>query len=116
MIIGFEGLRIDCIIGVLPEERHTPQEILVNLAVQQREGAAELPELLEATIDYVALANIASEMAQLHFFLLENYARGVVETLFSRYPITWAKIKVKKTKAIHGASCAFIEWERGEKR
>lgn len=108
-IVGFESLKVHCIIGVEPREREHPQEISVDLKVKPDFIPSVLSDDLANAIDYTALAILCATVAQNKFFLLETYAAVVLEKVLMQYPVEWAAICVRKPGAIPNAACAFVE-------
>lgn len=111
-LIGFENLKIDCIIGVHLEERIKEQQIVVDLKVKVDISKCSQTDSVADTVDYVRLSQICIDVAKTHKFnLIEAYASKVLAEIFQFYPITWGWIKVKKPKAIAQAEAATVEIE-----
>ncbi len=115
-IMGFENLKINCIIGINPEERVAPQDIYIDLKVQQDLTRCFQTQAVEDTVDYVKLAQISLIEAQNQHGLLEVYAQKVLDQIFHEFSVHWAWIRIKKPKAIPGAQWAFVELEKGVRR
>jgi dihydroneopterin aldolase len=80
MRIEIRELRIEAIIGILPEERHTPQPILVDLEADYRYDG-------EHFLDYAALAEwIRRILVEGKFGLLEEALVTLKEGIFDAYP------------------------------
>lgn len=113
-IIGFENLRISCIIGVYAEERQKEQPIFVDLKIKLDLSKSIQTDSIQDTIDYVNLSKICLDLAKTHHFnLIETYARNVLTVIFQTYPVQWAWIKVRKPNALPHADHAFVELEEG---
>lgn len=109
-LIGFEHLKIDCIIGVNPEEKVSEQPIFVDLKVAGYFDKCSQTDDVNHTFDYVTLGNICTEMAQKgRFQLIEKYAHDVLKELMKQFPLNWAWIKVKKPQAMPAASFTTVE-------
>jgi dihydroneopterin aldolase len=108
-IVGFEKLKICCIIGVEPHERNCEQEIYVDLKVKTDLLQAATSDDLNFAIDYTALACLCERVAQNHYFLLETYAIHVLNEILERFTIEWAWICVRKPSAIVTAACSLVE-------
>ena len=79
-LISIERLRVNCIIGCLPEERKTPQDILVSVTLETDVSPAANADDLSLTIDYHALAQSITRFAQSHpFRLIETMAEKIAE-------------------------------------
>lgn len=112
-IIGFEELKISCIIGVENHERHHEQEIYVDLKIETDFSKCAISDHIHDTIDYVALAQICTEIARKgKYQLLEKYACDVVNALLIQQGINWAWIKVKKPNALPAAACSTVEMKK----
>lgn len=110
--IGFRKLKIHCIIGVEKFERVKPQDIYVDLKVSYDISSCIKDDQVAHAIDYVALAEVCSDIAKEGgFHLIETYAWHVLQYLRSHFPIKHAWIQVKKPMAIKLAACSFVELE-----
>jgi 7,8-dihydroneopterin aldolase/epimerase/oxygenase len=108
-IVGFEKLKISCIIGVEPWERTSVQEIFVDVKVQTDFFQAAKTDDLSYAINYVELANICERVAQNGYFLLETYAANALEEILEKFPVEWASFSVRKPGALSNAVCSFVE-------
>jgi dihydroneopterin aldolase len=112
-VIGFKDLKISCIIGVWPFEREQKQDIFVDLEVESSFERCSKSDNFNDTIDYAFLAKIVEEIAiKRQFRLLETFSEECLNYLFCTYPISWAKITIKKPMAIPNASFAFVQLEK----
>lgn len=110
--IGFENLRIDCIIGVYPEERIKEQVIYVDLKVRFDISKCVMSDSFSDTVDYIQLARLCRELAVAkNFQLLESYAHYVLKEIFAKFPVTSAWIKVRKPAALPESNGAIVELE-----
>jgi len=109
-IIGFNGYKVHCIIGIKPHERSIEQDIYIDLKVEKDISQAVSLDNVENTVDYTALAEICRDIAvEKGYFLLETYASKVLEMIIARFSVNWAWIRVRKPSAIPGADEAIIE-------
>ncbi len=86
--------------GVSPAERQTPQPIAVDLQLEYAPGgfarAASTGEITEA-VDYAAVAARVLEIGRKQpYTLLETLGETVITTLFREFPITRAKLWIRK--------------------
>ncbi len=114
-IIGFEGLKLNCIIGIYPEERTAPQDLIIDLKVQYDVTKCIQAQSMEQALDYVQLAAVSRKIAEKRHFLLEALAHDILDRIFNEFNVNWAWIKIRKPQAIPGAQHAFVELERGDK-
>jgi dihydroneopterin aldolase len=101
-LIGFSDLRVVCLVGVYPEEKRTPQELLISVSVRP--------------LEYVDYAEMAKECQKVvaagHHELIETKAELVAAALKERFEVSWIKVKIEKPGALKNARCAFVEIER----
>jgi FolB domain-containing protein len=111
--LGFENHRIRCIIGIGDLERSREQDILVDLSVLADISRCAETDDLADTIDYMALADLCSNLAKENAYqLLEKFASDVLESIFDLYQVEEAWIRVKKPKAIPTADFSIVELKR----
>jgi len=110
--IGFKKLKIQCIIGVNPEERITEQYIYVDLKVKADFTNCADTDKFSDTVDYVRLSEICIDFAQIRKYqLLEKYASDVLKYLIAEFPVVSAWIRIEKPQAILSAECSYVELE-----
>lgn len=82
-VIQLEGLMVDCIVGVYPDERHAPQPLRVDLAMHldTREAAHAG---LRASVDYARTAgDVRFLLESCRFLLLETAAEALCRYLLA---------------------------------
>lgn len=110
--VGFEKLKITCLIGILPHEYVEPQVIFVSLKLALPQELQRNNEL-SMTIDYTQLSSLCQSVAtRCHHGLLETLAADILEELLAHYSLSYLWIRIEKPAAIAGASCAFVEHEK----
>jgi len=115
-LIGFENLKIVCIIGVNPEERIHEQPIFVDVKVEANFHASAQSDHVRDTINYVTLSDLCTEFAQKgQYQLIEKYAYDVLKRFLSDFSINWAWIKVKKPQAVPAADFTSVELKLSRK-
>ena len=95
--IYLNDLAVQCIIGTLPEERTTPQEVLLQIALEVDLGRAGLSDELADTIDYQSLEQRivqATEMAKCH--LIERLAQVAAEVCLHEQRVEAVTVRVEK--------------------
>lgn len=107
---GLHALRVDCIIGILPHERETPQAVFVDLAVDYDFAPAAASEHISAAIDYTRIATEISALFQARRFqLLETMAEAGAETVLGLDArIRAVHLEIRKPAAVPAASDAFV--------
>jgi dihydroneopterin aldolase len=113
--IGLEGLKVDCKIGVYPEERVQERQLVVEIVVEADLSDAIESDSVEDTVNYQEVADLlTAHVRGREFHLLERLASEWLDLLFSRLDISWGWIRVKKCQPILDltADLAFVELER----
>lgn len=111
--IGFDDLRIDCIIGDLPEEREAEQSLFVDLRVEGDFSKCARSDDVRDTVDYVALADLCTKLAvERRYRMLETFAVEVIEHLRKQDGIFSVWIRIKKPKALSFAALSVIELQK----
>lgn len=110
--IFVEGLRIVCILGDLPHERTEPQQILVNLKAQTDISRVAASDHLQDSIDYVAMAALATRIAeQGRFHLVETLISAMAKSILDQWPsIVSISIRVEKSNCIPTAHACGVEY------
>ncbi|MCA9602544.1 MAG: dihydroneopterin aldolase [Polyangiales bacterium] len=72
-VIAISGLRVDCVVGLYPHERTSPQPVLLDVELALDTEPAAVEEAIAKTVDYHALS------VQLAF-ILENAGFEMLET------------------------------------
>lgn len=119
-VISIEGLRVDCVVGVYPNERNRvqPLEIGVRMVLDTRRAGES--ERLSQTIDYAATANqIAFLLRSCRFYMLETAARALTRLLLAppapgerRARIQEVTLRLTKPYALGGHGVPSLEIHR----
>ena len=108
-----EGLEIECIVGIYPHEREIPQLLLVDVDIDHEIGEAVESEKVDATVDYVDLAEAITALAvDGRYQLLETFASDGCDLLIKRFGASRARVKVMKPAAVPAASWAAVQIEK----
>ena len=103
-------LRVACIVGILPAERTTPQEVVVTLAVGTDTARAARSGELADTIDYAALAGQVRELiVSGRYRLLEAMAEDLAACALRDPRAASVRVTIRKPAAIAGARDAGVE-------
>ena len=107
--IHIENLKVDCIVGVHPEEREREQPLVISLSFPANFEAAAGSESLAQTVDYSAVARDARQfVTEGRFQLLETLARELGTHLCQRFGLASMRLSVKKPRAIAGSDGAAV--------
>ena len=95
MIVELEGLRLYGYHGVNPQEREDGQWFLFDVRLEV--GDAGVTDRIEDAVDYREVAAAVEEISEgTKFHLLEALAAAVAGGLLDRFPVEWARVRVRK--------------------
>jgi 7,8-dihydroneopterin aldolase/epimerase/oxygenase len=99
-VIELRDLRCEVIVGVLPDERHTPQPVSMDIDVERPFARAAATDDLAATTNYAEIVSLAVTTAtDGKFLLLETLAYAVAQaTLDCDDNIAAATVSAKKLR------------------
>ncbi len=107
--IHLENLRVDCIIGINPDERVHPQPLVITLAFQHWFEPAAAKDTIERTINY---SEVAAEVRRFviagRYKLLETLARRLAEHLCERFGLAHLHMHVRKPQAVTESDGAAV--------
>lgn len=111
-LIRIDSLPVECIVGILPEERQKSQPLVVDAELHLDLTAAAESGAMRDTVDYSALAKeIAFILRTARFPLLETAAVALGYYL-ARPPVQAAKVRLTKPKALQEAGVPSVTVER----
>lgn len=112
-LIGIDHYKVDCVIGVYPEERTKHQSIFIDLHIETDLSQCILSDDIRHTVNYENLAQICTELAtSRRYKLLETFAGEVVNSVFKQFNVSWARIRIKKPNGLSPGSFSVVELER----
>jgi dihydroneopterin aldolase len=98
--ISLEGISAPCILGVYPEERLAPREVLVDLTLLV-ERPRDAADDLATTLDYGGLETLVrATAAQGSFFLVESLAEAIAAKCLRFVKVREATVTVEKTAVL----------------
>ena len=117
-VIEIRGLKVECIVGVYPQERDSPQPLEIDVRLEL-EPVLEVHRLRQ-TVDYAAIASqIAFVLQHCRFFLLETAATALARLLLAppalgeeRARIQAATVRLVKPLALGGVGIPSLEIHR----
>jgi dihydroneopterin aldolase len=121
--IAIRGIEVDCVVGVYPHERDTPQPLRVDLESRLDTEEAAVSERLSRTVDYdFAAAQVAFLLQSCRFQLLETAAHVLARYLLAPAApddppseIESLKLRLTKPGALPGGAVPSLEIERTSK-
>jgi len=108
--ITLAGIKLNPHIGTTPEERANPQECLADLTIWgDFEGAAAM-DSLDGSIDYCQVLAAVQQVALSHEYnLLETLAYETVRRVLQDFPISRARIKLRKRPEVLRGEIDYVE-------
>lgn len=103
-VVELAALRVPCVIGVNPEERRAPQDLVLGVRMHLDVGEAAATARLAATVDYARLAGELTFILQFgRFRLIESVAVAVARAVLHGQPLVFAvDVVVEKPGALAG--------------
>lgn len=112
-IVALDRLPVTCIVGILPAERVTPQEIFLDVRLQLDVSEAVETDEVEFTVDYAELADDLTEFViEQRFQLIETMAARCGQRVLENHPLVeWCEIVVNKPHAVPRAGGTWVSVE-----
>ena len=108
--IHIRDLLCRCIVGIFPEEREKPQDVLINVALECDVADAAESDRIEDTVDYKALNKaIISLVEASSFNLLESLAQAILKLCMDAPKVIHATVTVDKPGALRFAKSVAVE-------
>lgn len=116
-VIALEGLVVDCVVGVYPHERDTPQPLRVDLYMELDTRAAAEHQRLRESVDYAAIAGqITFLLTACRFRMIETAADAIARYLLlpppkgeRRAQIDGLRLRLTKSFALAGRAIPYVE-------
>ncbi len=106
-------LRLQGILGIEPEERQHPQEILVNVTAYADIRAAARSDDIADAVNYAAMAErIRQHVATGAPLLVERLAEEIAGILLAEFNVAKVRVRVEKPTAVPQARAVGVEIER----
>lgn len=112
-IISVRGLLLRTVIGVNPEERRGPQNVILHLWLYTDTRAAAASDDLSDTVDYSAVVDDITAFVQGNeFWLIERLAAAVAQRCLRLTGVNRVRVRVEKPDALRLADRVALEIER----
>jgi FolB domain-containing protein len=99
--ITIKDLQVSTIIGVLKEERESPQELLIDAKIKFDASGAMKSDDLNDAIDYFKMAKLIQEKVQgSHFQLLEKLLDFLLRVIMKVNLVEEVKLTIYKPQAL----------------
>ncbi len=107
--IFIRNLEIHAILGVLPEERTTPQTVRVNVTLDTDTRSAAASRALADTIDYAALAEAITRLTEdAAHLLVETLAEDIAGLALADQRVRGVTVEVSKPEALAAADAVGV--------
>jgi FolB domain-containing protein len=101
------------IIGVNPEERLQPQEILINVSLHTSTLKAGLSDDIQDTVSYAVVAKKVRACAETaRRFTVEALAEDIAKVCLGELGVKKVQVRVEKPRAVRFANSVGVEIER----
>ncbi|MBN9658299.1 MAG: dihydroneopterin aldolase [Acidobacteria bacterium] len=106
--IILRGVHLTVNLGVPPEERSIPQEIVLDLDVEFDTRPAGLSDDFNLTVDYAAMHTVVRRVAtERHYSLVECMAERIAAALLAEFPIESVRVLLMKPAALRGRNVDY---------
>lgn len=111
---GVRDLHIECIVGIHPHERVTPQTVVVDLEFDYDFSHAATSDDIRHVVNYdEAVAQTRELIVARQFQLIETMAEVVAAELLQRHAtVQVIRVGIRKPAAVPGATGSFVRIER----
>lgn len=111
--IIISDLRVDTVIGTLPEERDKTQTLVINLELYLPLQTAGKSDNLFDSVDYSQIEDKIVKLGKLSkFFLIERFAEEVADLCLKEKLISKVRVEVAKPGALKHSSKVAVCIER----
>ena len=108
--VQISDLKLRTIIGTNAWERHTKQEIVINVIMEFDAAKAISTDNIKETVDYRTLTKkIIKKVESSDFFLLEKLTDCVLNIVMENLKIKWASVRIDKPRALRFARSVSVE-------
>ena len=109
-------LKVEAILGILPQERVTPQPVLINITVfTDTRRAARSKDIVDA-VNYAALADAATDLTiDGKYLLIETLVEDLAALSLSLAHVEGVSVRVEKPQAVPAAGAVGVEIYRTNK-
>ena len=101
MTIELHGIELHGFHGVLEHERREGQRFLVDLELDVADPRAASTDRIEDAVDYRDVVATVVEVSDgIAYHLLEALAAALADELVARFPLTRARVRVRKPDVV----------------
>jgi len=111
--IYIRDLLVRCIVGVYPEERHTPQDVVINIVLHADLRKPCQSDQLEDSIDYKAVKQKVLQLTgQSSDQLIERLAQRVADACLEDHRVQEVEVTIDKPGALRFARSVAVQITR----
>lgn len=112
---GIHDLRIECIVGIYPHERVTPQTVIVNVELDYDFSPAAASDHIADVIDYDQVVQSITTLVQARGFqLLETMVEACASLILeTQARVDVVRLEIRKPAAVPASAGSFVRVERG---
>lgn len=120
--IRIDGLRLVSTLGVHPEERAAPRELVAHLRLGVDLASAVRSDALADTVDWAALCSkLRAVAARRADRLAETLAAALADAALEDPRVAWVRLRLEKPGALPGVDAFSVEpckrmWDCGTRR
>lgn len=112
-IIGIDGICVNAIIGINPEERINEQNLLIDLKIICDTKKSLSVDDINICHNYSLITKrIYKYVKNSSFFTIESLANNVLEYIIKEFSLKSAEMTIKKTEALSKANYPYITIKR----
>ena len=101
MTIELHGIELHGFHGVLEHERQEGQRFLIDLELDLADATAAETDRIEDAVDYRDVVATVMELSGARaYHLLEAFATAIADTLVQRFPLSRARVRVRKPDVV----------------
>ncbi len=109
-IVRISNLRLRAIIGANDWERHTKQDVIINVTFNYNSSKAEKSDHLKDAVDYKAITkNIIQAVEASNYELIEKLAKVVLEIVLKNKLVKEATVRIDKPQALRFTDSVSVE-------
>jgi 7,8-dihydroneopterin aldolase/epimerase/oxygenase len=114
--IFIRDLKVDTIVGLNDNERHTAQTLSFDIELGLPNRRAFSSDQLSDTIDYSRVAALVKrELGAHQCLLLERLAQQLCDRIQAEFEPSWIRMSVAKSGIVPGASQVGVVLEQGRR-
>jgi len=112
--IFIEGIRINCLIGINPNEREIKQEIIINISIET--DFSKVSDNINNTINYSSVYKFVKKfVTESKYFLIETLGDELAKQLMIEFNINKLDIEVIKPSVFDENEIVSIKLSRTSK-